>query len=237
MVQAKIKELYLRTPTAATIWKSIRQRDITRQIRTFLWRSMHGSLRIGKYWRNIPECEEREMCQTCNVTESLEHIMIYCTRPSQLKVWDLAEELWSKKGHAWGTPSLAGILGSGLATFDGDNKRKSPADARLFTILMTESAHLIWKMRCEFVVGREGKDPASAREVHNRWVHAINERLEIDRNLTDKLKYGKQYSIAPSLVLDTWKGVLEKEEDLPDDWLRGPEVLITVPACWPQGTK
>ncbi|KAJ7154163.1 hypothetical protein C8R46DRAFT_839212, partial [Mycena filopes] len=211
-------------PTPAAIWKSIKHKDITRQIRTFLWRSIHGSLRIGKYWRHIPECEDREMCPTCDVTEDLEHIIFQCTRTGQAQVWELAKKLWVKKGHDWPTPTLGGVLGCKLATFKADG-RLAPADARLYVIIITESLYLIWKLRCEYVVSREGADPASAREIHNRWVHVINERLEVDRHLTDHLRYGKQFSIAPSLVLETWKGVLEDEIKLPENWLRGPEVL------------
>ncbi|KAJ7458711.1 hypothetical protein B0H11DRAFT_1693074, partial [Mycena galericulata] len=86
---------------------------------------------------------------------------------------------------------------------------------------------LIWKLRCERVIGHDGV-PASEQEIHNRWLHAINERIEIDRNLTNHLKFGKQYSVAPSLVLETWKGVIKDEDKLPDDWLRGPEVLVGI---------
>ncbi|KAF8144614.1 hypothetical protein K438DRAFT_1992637 [Mycena galopus ATCC 62051] len=185
---------------------------------------MHGSLRIGKYWKHILGFEERELCTTCQVPESLEHILLQCTRPGQAKIWSLAEELWTKKGHTWQLPTLGALLGSGLASFTVEG-RKSLADDRLYKILITESTHLIWKLRCEFVVGREGTDPPSDHEVRNKWVFAMNERIEADHNLTNTLKYGKQYSVAPSLVLGTWRGVLKDENQMPDDWLREPEVL------------
>ncbi|KAJ7512215.1 hypothetical protein B0H11DRAFT_1699313 [Mycena galericulata] len=86
---------------------------------------------------------------------------------------------------------------------------------------------IIWKLRCERVIGRDS-DPVSEQEIHNRWIHAINERIEIDRRLAEKLKFGKQYYVAPSLVLETWKGVLKDKNKLPDDWLRGPEVLVGI---------
>ncbi|KAJ7501543.1 hypothetical protein B0H11DRAFT_1713398, partial [Mycena galericulata] len=50
---------------------------------------------------------------------------------------------------------------------------------RLYTIIITESLHIIWKLRCERVIGRKG-DPMSEQEIHNRWIHAINEQIEID---------------------------------------------------------
>ncbi|KAJ7457217.1 ribonuclease H-like protein, partial [Mycena galericulata] len=222
-VQLAVKLNSKRTPTAAAIWRSIKHKDITRQIRTFFWKSMHGALRIGKFWRNIPECEDRETCDKCNETESLEHIVLKCTCPGQDIVWNLAKDT----GLAWPDLSLGGILGCGLAEFRDENNKRSPARTRLYTIVITESLHLIWKLRCERVIGRDG-EPASEQEIHNRWIHAINERIEIDRRLTDKLKFGKQYYVAPSLVLETWKAVLKDKNKLPDDWLRGPEVLVGI---------
>ncbi|KAJ7923624.1 hypothetical protein B0H13DRAFT_1465578, partial [Mycena leptocephala] len=68
----------------------------------------------------------------------------------------------------------------------------------------------------------------SANEIHNRWLTIINERLEIDKNLTNKLKYGKQHALSPSLVLETWSGTLLDEDDLPDDRLREPGVLVGI---------
>ncbi|KAJ7615232.1 hypothetical protein DFH06DRAFT_899681, partial [Mycena polygramma] len=65
----------------------------------------------------------------------------------------------------------------------------------------------------------------STQEVHNRWV---NERLEIDTNLTNKSKYGKQHALSPALVLDTWRGTLLDEGKLPVDWLREPGVLVGI---------
>ncbi|KAJ7502314.1 hypothetical protein B0H11DRAFT_2155249 [Mycena galericulata] len=163
------------------------------------------------------------MCSNCNVTESLEHILLECACPGQSQIWVLAKEIWSKTGLDWPDLSLGGILGCGLVTFRDENNRCSPARARLYKIIVTESLHLIWKLRCEHVIGRGGEH-ASEQEIHNRWLHVINERIEIDRYLTNKLKFGKQYFLAPSLVLETW-GVLKDEKELPEDWLRGPEVL------------
>ncbi|KAJ7480453.1 hypothetical protein B0H11DRAFT_1636772, partial [Mycena galericulata] len=77
------------------IWKSIKNKAITRQICTFLWKCIHSALRIGKFWRNIPECDGCEMCHKCGVTESIQHILLECTCRGQSLVWDLAKELWS----------------------------------------------------------------------------------------------------------------------------------------------
>jgi ribonuclease HI len=226
-VQAAVKDAFSFHPKSPTIWKSIRHRDIGRNIRNFLWKSMHGAHRLGKWWLNIPECEERANCVHCGAEETLDHILLECPSPGQSEVWKLAEQLWTKKESSWPAVSMGTILGSGLAIFKDDSGKPRPALARLYKILMTESAHVIWKLRCDSVIGREGTPP-STHEVHNRWVKVMNERLEIDVNLTNKLKYGKQHALSPALVLDTWCGTLLDEDTLPDDWLREPGVLVGI---------
>ncbi|KAJ7258285.1 hypothetical protein C8J57DRAFT_1073772 [Mycena rebaudengoi] len=118
------------------------------------------------------------------------------------------------------------ILGCGLARFDGEGPPTPVAD-RLYKILITESAFLIWKLRNDCVISNEGV-PVSKPAVHNRWLQIINERLSIDRNLTSELKHGKQYSLSIPLVLETWKGTLKDEGVLPENWIRGPEVLVGI---------
>ncbi|KAJ7750639.1 hypothetical protein B0H16DRAFT_1233857, partial [Mycena metata] len=74
---------------------------------------------------------------------------------------------------------------------------------------------------------RSGEPPAE-NEIHNRWVQTINERLEIDISLTNEMKFGKQYSLKPAVVLETWRGTLENEGNMPRNWLRQPEVLVGI---------
>ncbi|KAJ6536923.1 hypothetical protein B0H19DRAFT_867426, partial [Mycena capillaripes] len=220
LVQEALKTQYAKTPTAEKIWKSMRHKDITRQIRTFLWKSAHGAHRLGKFWTHIPECEERATCHHCDETESLEHVLLHCRRPGQSEIWKLAEKLWTKKHPACPPLSMGSILGCGLAVNDHLLLRRD-------CILITESIYLIWKLRCECVIQRNG-EPPTANEVHNRWVYTINERLEIDRNLTNGIKFGQQYSLPRHIVLDTWRGTLLDERDLPKDWLKATEVLVGI---------
>ncbi|KAJ7121451.1 hypothetical protein C8R44DRAFT_831628 [Mycena epipterygia] len=226
LTQEAVKLLYNKRPTAPSIWKSIRDRDISRQVRNFLWKTLHGAHRIGKFWLNIPEMGERANCQHCGDLETMDHILTKCTRPGQSEIWALAKEFWLKKHQNWPDISMGSILGAGLAAFKSEGKAL-PSMSRLYKILMTESMYLIWKIRCEVVIGGDG-DPKSQSEIHNRWVSMLNECLEIDRNLTNRVRFGKQYSLAPALVLDTWRGTLLNKEKLPDKWLREPEVLVGI---------
>ncbi|KAJ7844052.1 hypothetical protein B0H13DRAFT_2239235 [Mycena leptocephala] len=168
LIQTSTHECYGFLPTTQQIWKSVRHKDFTRQIRNFLWKTIHGAHRTGKYWLHIPECEEW-----------------------QAEVWQLAQEMWQKKHPTWLVLSMGSILGCGLASIRDDKGRKLPGATRLYRILVSESMYLIWKIRCDSVIGRGGES-LSETEIHK------------DRLLTDKITYGKQASVPRLLVLQTW---------------------------------
>jgi hypothetical protein len=80
--------------------------------------------------------------------------------------------------------------------------------SRLFRIIVSESAYLIWKVRKEQVVGG----------IHNRWVSCMNMQLKIDQLLTDRLRYGNR-ALDIRKVLHTWDRVLMDNKNLPDNWI------------------
>ncbi|KAJ7877241.1 hypothetical protein B0H14DRAFT_2713064 [Mycena olivaceomarginata] len=144
------------------------------------------------------------------------HILTRCDAPGREKVWELASQLWRKKTGEDMEPTFGEILACGVI------KKKSRGESRLYRILLSESAYLIWKLRCERVIG--GKPGASDQEIENRWRWTINNRLEIDRLLTNT-KWGK-HTIQKSLVLQTWRNTLANEDRLPEDWTGKAGVLV-----------
>ncbi|KAJ7725397.1 hypothetical protein B0H16DRAFT_1332721, partial [Mycena metata] len=112
------------TPTDGQIWRSIRHQDITRTTRDFLWRCLHQAYKVGEHWRNIPTYEHYANCQ---VDEPMEHILLECDAPGREVLWNLAQELWEKKGYAWPEMNYGSVFACGL---------------------VDETAHLIWKFRC-----------------------------------------------------------------------------------------
>jgi ribonuclease HI len=99
-----------------------------------------------------------------------------------------------------------------------------------------ESAHLIWKLRCERVIKFEGKQEKfhSETEVYNRWVHTMNTRLKFNHLLTDSLRYSSK-ALKMDTVLKTRSGVLTNEEYLPDNWVHISGVLVGMAPCPPPG--
>ncbi|KAG1809887.1 uncharacterized protein HD556DRAFT_1428133 [Suillus plorans] len=207
MTHHAVREISLETPSEAQIWKSIRNKDIPKGIRGFLWKNLHGAYRLGEFWQNIPNYEHRGTCRLCGGIESMEHILVECEdSPARKLIWKLAEKLWCRRKDTWPNIRFGTILGCNLAHFMDTKKKRLEGKSRLFSILTYESTHLIWKLR---------------------WISTINRRLKYDKLLTNASRHGKK-ALRESLVLRTWSGVLLDEDDLPDNWIWTAGVLVGI---------
>ncbi|KAI0670963.1 hypothetical protein C8Q78DRAFT_1069673 [Trametes maxima] len=231
-IRAAAKEDWNVNVSENKIWTSIRQPDMRRTLRDFWWKATHDALRIGEYWEKIEGYEHRGQCSHCGVTENLEHIMLECDAPGQKEVWDAVRAMVRKKNDKQWNISIGSLLAIPTMSSWPPSKKGSKWDARFVRILFTESAHLIWKMRCERVI-EHGGDPGkyhARREIRARWLSAINGRLKMDQNVAHpRVKKGR---IKPQIVHETWKGVLEDEGALPPDWYLLKGVLVGKPLQW-----
>jgi ribonuclease HI len=229
-VKTSVMACTTHTPTSSSIWRSVRHKDISRNIRIFLWKCLHNALHIGSYWSHIPGYEPRAHCPACaNDQESLDHILFHCMASGQNTIWPTAQQLWQKKGLTWPALSLGSALGCGISDFQKAQGKQLPGANRFYTILMSESIHMIWKIRCEWRIDRES-DPERLHttvEIRRRWLLAINNWLRYDCLLTNKLRYGRK-ALRISTVHKTWSGTLRDEAHMPDNWHNLSEVLVGI---------
>ncbi|KAJ7342329.1 hypothetical protein DFH08DRAFT_703693 [Mycena albidolilacea] len=225
VVKTSMVDAFNRHVSNADIWKAAFNKDFLPRVAQFLWKGIHNAHRVGRYWSHIPECGDRAKCKDCDVEEDLEHILIKCKSPGREIIWQAAKSLWKEKESCWPEVSLGTVLGCGLAVFRDDRGKLKPGTQRLYRILISESAYLIWLLRNERVISRDGA-PATEEEIKNRWKCAINQRLQVDKTLANRPTRGKRPALAPELVLDTWSNILDDERSLPADWLREPRVLV-----------
>ncbi|KAJ7090686.1 hypothetical protein C8R44DRAFT_955817 [Mycena epipterygia] len=224
-VRTAAENAFGRCVSDADVWKAASVKDFLPRTAQFLWKSLHNAHRIGKYWTHIPECEERAVCKDCEEMEDLEHILIKCQCPGQSIVWRAARTLWLERETDWPAVSLGTVLGCGLAEFRDDKGKVRRGTQRLYRILISESAYLIWKLRNDRVISRDGA-PASEEEILNKWKFTVNQRLQIDKVLANRPIRGKRPALARKVVLETWSGMLDNENSLPADWLQEPRVLV-----------
>lgn len=226
-ITAAVKSQTGSSPEPAQIWKSIRDPDIPRRIRNFLWIAVHSAHKVGNYWKHIPDCDARVTCAKCQVTEDLEHILLKCDRPWCKLIWDIAEDLWPKKpGYGpWIQPTIGLVIGCNLTKFRGTKELPATSIKRLYRTLVLECAHLIWKLQCEAVIDRENADIPEL-EAYNRLKQALSRRLERDQILTYK-PYWKEKSLPKSLVLQTWGSMIKPTSSLQPD-TGEPGVLVGI---------
>ncbi|KAH9831279.1 uncharacterized protein C8Q71DRAFT_715833 [Rhodofomes roseus] len=213
---------------AADLWKSIRNQDFRLPISDFLWKCLHCAFRVGRFWAKIPGYEERSMCQYCGVVDSMTHILTECTAPGQEELWSMAGNLWQRKQAAWTKPDLNGILSVGMRRWISERKKRRPFVERMWRILISETAYLIWCLRCERTIGHASDEQwtHSMPELRARWGSTLNRRLHLDIAMTHK-RHGRA-AIWPTLVTGTWCGTLRDEIALPDDWTKINRVLVGI---------
>ena len=225
-----IQRVTTKSETDAAIWNNTRKSSIRPLIQQFLYKTMHETHMVGKYWRHINGYEERETCAMCNETESMSHILTQCKERTTQLIWRLAERLWPHRHIPWPEVTLGMILGCGSMNLhparpEGRNQRGTQSVAhqgptRLFQILMTESAYLVWTLRCERVIQ---ENTLSDGEIGARWHRAINERLTNDKVTATKIRRSDKFT---KLIKETWEPALRKEGELPETWPYCREVLV-----------
>lgn len=95
---------------------------------------------------------------------------------------------------------------------------------------MSESAHLVWKLRCARVIqlGDNKEDWPSRQEIQNKWIHTMNRHLLLDQAMTN-IRY-ESTALKRHIVLQTWCGVLKDKGALTEDWIGKPGVLVGIVA-------
>ena len=155
----------------------------------------------------------------------MEHILIDCDNVAISTVWSLAKQTWPSTFGLWPEPQLGLILGCGsiaLPQQDDDDSTKT-GPSRLLRILISESAHLIWVLRCERTI--QGLSH-STDSIKTRWYNKINDRLNLDRHIATT--YNRK-PITRQLVLATWQTtLLERFPFLEEDWITNHEVLVGI---------
>ncbi|VDC03666.1 unnamed protein product [Peniophora sp. CBMAI 1063] len=221
------KAIFERNGTFATpeqVWTSLRHKNSSRKIHDFLFVCTHNAYHVGSYWANIPNLSHLGVCQSCDTTDSLDHILCECSSPGQSLVWRLARDLLSSKIADVPQATLGNIIGTHLLRIWAKPGFSDKGAERLSHIVFGESAQLIWAMRCRRVI--DELYDYSDNEIAATGRVRITRRLLLDQAMSHP-KY-RPVALKRATVLATWSSILVNERLLPNDWIRYNGSLVSI---------
>ncbi|EJD49838.1 hypothetical protein AURDEDRAFT_59171 [Auricularia subglabra TFB-10046 SS5] len=196
-------------PTTKQIWSSLQSPDLSRNVRVFLWKAIHGAHKVGEYFKDMPQpWRSRGDCPTCGTTESLGHILFSCPDTGQERVWRMVHAFLTRKKSDMEI-DMGVVMGCATARLAGANETRDKAAERAFRIVVSESVFLIWKLRCEKRV-QHSDEPDwqhSQTEVIMRWGAMLKARVARDRRLTNTYKFGAR-AVQPAVHGNTWRDLI-----------------------------
>ncbi|KAF9256213.1 hypothetical protein L218DRAFT_1027531 [Marasmius fiardii PR-910] len=201
-------------------------------VEPFLWMSIHDAYMIGSNWQRPNYSAEHQEKAICGVLEDMEHILTKCESNGQEMIWRLAKRLWNKKGMRWRPLRLGDILGCGIqglplkkAHWNTSENYNEHGCRRFNRILISESARLIWLIRNDHVINE--RDEISQNEITQRWLNMINKRLNLEKDMTNRIFEKK--ALSKTSVQNTWNGLIRNEAGSTKDWIaKKEEVLVGI---------
>lgn len=152
-IKEDLKTPHNTIPKINLLWLNlIKSKNVYRTQHEFIYKTIKGAQKIGEWWENIPQYEERAKCSTCGTTENMNHILTQCRVPGQMETWAAIEQIWKNRYQDWTKPSLGEILGCASIRFRKNNNNIDKGKSHLYQILISEAAHYIWTLRCNQVI-------------------------------------------------------------------------------------
>ncbi|OSC96467.1 hypothetical protein PYCCODRAFT_1379163 [Trametes coccinea BRFM310] len=213
------------------LWRSLKKPVVSREARQWVWMVIHDGYMVGERWLRpnmSDELKERAICKACGQTETMQHILFCCNACGRETIWALLRECWGATGLAGYDPDWGNIMGAACAIIrpNGPNSGRSAAAENRWAVLAIESAHLIWKLRCERVIANDGAE-FTERAVANRWYATLARRLDLERKVV-ALTPGKKRAKLKIKVDAVWRPLIGDLTDQSADWVTDSGVLVGI---------
>ncbi len=148
----------------------------------------------GNYWLKMTKYNKRGTCPKCDAPETMQHILFNCNANQSKIIWKIAETISECKNIQW--PSnldVTTIMALLLLKVHNQDGQVCNGATCLFLITISECTYLIWKLRCKRILDTTPDEPThtiSPKEAHSQMLSIINSRLNQDKILTSKKRYG-----------------------------------------------
>jgi exonuclease III len=184
-VEGAIKKLREATGTVATpedIWMGLKD-PVESKAANFVWRLLHGKVRTGRYFTNIPRYSNLQWCP-CGQLEEPEHILFDCDMFGVKELWEGIQRVWEKTSdNVWVTPDVEILRGIGAI------RLTNPIDTKRYKILVSEAVWMIWKLRCCRAIGG---DPLTLGLMQSKFKETLIKRMRVDFDVISLLPFIKR---------------------------------------------
>ncbi|KAI6128056.1 hypothetical protein EDD17DRAFT_1473266 [Pisolithus thermaeus] len=173
------------------IWKSQKKPWISKKIQDYLWKITHNVLKVGNFFKNIPNLEHLQTC-ACGKTESPEHILIKCKENKAPSLWKEIQNTLNEMDETthWPIPTIEMIQTPNLISLQCKKGDKLKTEKqKLYQIIMTETTWLLWKERNRRVFDNT-KNTKS--EIENKWKSMMTKRIEREWQQTKQIEISRQ---------------------------------------------
>jgi hypothetical protein len=177
LIRAKddIEEMTGMRPNDPQLWKGIKRIEPLRAS-DFLWKMMHGRIKCGSWFRNMPQWEDKQYCP-CGQIEEMEHILLSCQENKTEELWNVIDIIWFKMtGTQFVKPTMGVILGIGSVIIK-KKTTEDPALSFLYRVFVLTAVWVIWRNRNERVFN----DIKPSQELQvTKWLGELKETIRID---------------------------------------------------------
>ena len=159
------------------VWKDLENIKNTK-IRDFIWKMIHNRIKCGKFFKHIPNWQEKQFCR-CGQIESIEHILLECKESKQKSLWKVVKRTWKKlTGLKWKKLTIDDILAIG--SIKPSKSKDRILTKEVFTTLVTTAIWSIWKNRNNRVFNDKEETKKGQIEM---WKRELKREIEIEYEL------------------------------------------------------
>ncbi|KIY73377.1 hypothetical protein CYLTODRAFT_342328 [Cylindrobasidium torrendii FP15055 ss-10] len=194
-------------PSTTQVWKSTRDRDTSKRTQQFRWRTIHNAHACGPFFARMSSNMARGDCVLCGKIETIDHVLFECVAPEREALWEAAERLWSITGDRWPNMNLGLVMGCGLFRPRGrGNREEKKGRNRLLKKIVSETAFLIWKLRCERRIEHAHIPDFSFSKATavKRLIDALDQESRTESFRTNERRF-KRRALNIGEVLYTWR--------------------------------
>lgn len=207
---AKLRKVNGTTVTTEKVWKSISKLE-PKKFQDFVWKSMHGRIKCGRFFLKIPTMIDRAHCE-CGELDSEEHIIFECSINHCVETWNSVKGLWKKSTeNRWTDPDISIVRGLGAISLLGqkDKEKVGKGQIELYRTLVSLTTWGLWKNRNMRIFQEVRMDLESSTE---KWTNEIKNQILIEKECITLEPWNKRSKMTNQLQ-KKWHGLIEIDKE------------------------